>query len=176
MPELADPRLEAFARNLALGMKQHEAYEKAGFAPDPTRSNAAKKAKTRAVVERVAEIQADAAAQTILAVGDISALSGERLLRLGASKAVAQNNLPALIQAGKAIGEADGSIKALDPRATEDMSVDELCRRLEQTSGLSSTLFRSMLADDFSDPVQQQAEEDVRSRLGGRHLREVFKP
>lgn len=54
MPILSDPRHERFAQNLAAGMKQGEAYEKAGFKAN--RGNAARLNADENIRTRVAEI------------------------------------------------------------------------------------------------------------------------
>lgn len=54
MPVLSDPRHERFAQNLAGGMKQGEAYEKAGYKPDG--GAASRLSNNVNVSQRVAEI------------------------------------------------------------------------------------------------------------------------
>lgn len=173
MAELKDARLEQFARNLALGMKQHEAYAKAGYAPDPSRSNAAKKAKTRAVRERVAELQAEQEVERRLVVGAGDDLSGAELAMLAAQMARAQSNPAALAAVAKIVGVADGSLREAD--ASDLPSPQELAGKLSRLSGLDERFWRCMIGPtDFEDADYEDAAKWVSARLKGRPLAALF--
>ena len=85
MPALKDPRRESFCQSVARGQALHIAYEGAGFAKDPGRSNSSKLAKVQAVAARISEIQAELAMERRLAVGDVEEMSGEQMAKLAAS-------------------------------------------------------------------------------------------
>lgn len=57
MPAHRNPKMEAFANNLARGMKQGIAYEKAGYARNA--GAASRQSKDPAIVDRVAEIKGE---------------------------------------------------------------------------------------------------------------------
>lgn len=76
MAVLANPKHERFAQLLAKGMKQHEAYEEAGFKPsEPHASRLASSGKVQA---RVAEILERAAIRAEITVASIT----EKLLAI----------------------------------------------------------------------------------------------
>lgn len=72
MPILSDPRHERFAQNLAAGMKQGEAYEKAGYKAN--RGNAARLNADESIRQRLAEIMK--ARETF--IQDVSAVAVEK--------------------------------------------------------------------------------------------------
>lgn len=66
MPVLSNPRHERFAQEYATGQSADAAYEAAGYKPD--RGNAARLTAKDSISQRVAELQAQMAAQTVKAV------------------------------------------------------------------------------------------------------------
>lgn len=84
MPILSDPRHERFAQNLAAGMKQGEAYEKAGYKPND--GNAGRLNRNEQVRTRLAEILKSR--ETF--IQDVSAVAVEKA---GLSKAWVLNTL-----------------------------------------------------------------------------------
>ena len=78
MAVLANPKHERFAQELARGRTQIEAYEQAGYQPNP--SAASRLSDDVKICERVAEIQERAAIRTEITVADITS----RLLAIAA--------------------------------------------------------------------------------------------
>lgn len=114
MSELADKRKEQFARLLAAGMAQAEAYVKAGFrAAD--RSNASKAARAEDVIIRVEEIRAEETVRQARLKQERGDLSGHEELKRAAAGAAASGNWSAAVTAYKALGEADGSLAEIGP-------------------------------------------------------------
>jgi hypothetical protein len=112
MAELPDKRKEQFCRLLSTGMKQAEAYVKAGYrAAD--RSNASKLAREPEIVQRVAELQGEEAqrqAELRVAAGEQSSLDE---LKRAIAGAATSGNWAAVVAGSKVLGEADGSFDAI---------------------------------------------------------------
>jgi hypothetical protein len=108
MAALSDPRLEAFCQNLALGLDQHIAHERAGYSKDPSRSNSAKLAKKQAVVARVSEIKAEMEAQRKLATGGADGFTAKSLVGQAVGMALAQGDPQVLASIAKFLD--DGSL------------------------------------------------------------------
>jgi alkylation response protein AidB-like acyl-CoA dehydrogenase len=103
---LKDPRLEAFAQGLALGLDVHVAHERAGFAKDPSRSNSSKAARKQAVVDRVAEIKAELEAQRKLATGGADGFTAKSLVAQAVGMALAQGDPQVLASIAKFLDDA----------------------------------------------------------------------
>jgi hypothetical protein len=153
-------RYEKLAQLLALGMDANKAYQQAGFAPD--RSNAAKAAKRPDVAARVRELIEAEEQRLAQARGDGVTETGEQLLRLAAQRALATGNLVALVQAGKQIGESDGSLDALAPNGTDDRSPEELCRSLDKHGPVAALAGRMLFVPvDFKPANAGDADIDL---------------
>ena len=117
MAELPDRRKEQFARLLAAGMKQAEAYVKAGYrAAD--RSNASKAANAADVVTRVEELEAEETIRQARLKQERGDLSGLEELKKAISGASAAGNWAAVVSGAKVLGDADGSLEALGAEAS----------------------------------------------------------
>ena len=157
MPELDSPKYERLALFLSQGMSAHEAYRQAGFRPD--RSNAAKASKRPDVVARVQEMIAAEEQRLAQARGDGVTKTGEQLLRMAAQKALASNNLVALVQAGKQIGEADGSLDALASGAANAPSSAEIIRELDKFGPVEGLVGRMLYSPtNFKRPAADDAD------------------
>ncbi|MGH7016185.1 MAG: hypothetical protein ACRED8_03760 [Caulobacteraceae bacterium] len=96
MPELQNPKHEAFAKARSRGVRLQDAYEEAGYAPD--RSHAARLASRPEIAERIAELRHDRLqADPITIIGTLMRIAGE-LMR--------QGTVPAYKEARAALVEA----------------------------------------------------------------------
>lgn len=71
MPTLENRKHELFAQAVAKGMNATEAYSKAGYAPNPTGSNAARLIGDDRILARVAELQERAAGYAALTIEEL---------------------------------------------------------------------------------------------------------
>jgi hypothetical protein len=117
MAKLVDARREQFAKLLAAGMAQGEAYQKAGYRAGD-RSNASKAARDPEIVERVAELRGEEAqrqAELRAAAGEQSGLDE---LKRAIAGAATSGNWAAVVAGAKVLGEADGSFDELGAEAS----------------------------------------------------------
>jgi hypothetical protein len=152
MAELKDTRRERFAQLLSLGMDALKAHGQAGYRAD--KSNASKLARRPDVAARVEELVAAEEQRLAQARGDGASETGEQLLRLAAQKAIATGNLVALVQAGKQIGESDGSLDALSN--DREQSVEEILASIDRHGDPLTSLAVRMIAPltSFERPVR----------------------
>lgn len=75
MPELKNVKREKFAQNLALGKTQAEAYELAGYTPNP--GNAGVLAKRKEIQERIVEINKNAGKLVEISIARVLAELGK---------------------------------------------------------------------------------------------------
>jgi phage terminase small subunit len=68
MAPLKNPRHEAFVRHLLEGKDATSAYELAGYEPDSSGANAARLSRNAKVQARVAELQSEVAATTVVTI------------------------------------------------------------------------------------------------------------
>jgi hypothetical protein len=116
-------QIEQFSRLLASGVRAVDAYERCGWKRDT--ANSARLAKDPAVRRRVAEIQRETAVEMVASGANDA--PGAELLRLAAQKAIVTGNLTALVQAGRELGAADGSLNQLQV-PDEKMSIGQMLR------------------------------------------------
>ncbi|MGH6986044.1 MAG: hypothetical protein ACRED9_04290 [Caulobacteraceae bacterium] len=96
MPELLNPRHEAFARARSRGVRLQDAYEEAGYAPD--RSHASRLAGRPEIAERIAELRHDRLqADPMTIIGTLMRIAGELM---------SQGTVPAYKEARAALVEA----------------------------------------------------------------------
>src|SRR5262245_23498152 len=107
MAELPNPQEEQFARLLAVGVKQAEAYWRAGWKKD--KANASKKALLPHIVQRVSEIQAEEARREAERRREAGEATGMDELKKALAGAVAAGQWSAAVTAAKHLAEADGS-------------------------------------------------------------------
>lgn len=173
MPALKDPRREAFCQAVARGQDLHRAHEASGFAKDPSRSNASKLARVRAVADRITEIRAELDVERRLAVGNGAGQTGLDELRRVLAGAVGSANWAAAATAAKALGVADGTLATAEPSALPEPG--ELARKLERLFGLDLRFWRCLIGpQSFSDAAYEAAAKWVEGRLKGKPLSALF--
>lgn len=126
MAELVDKRREQFAKLLAVGMRQGEAYGRAGYrAAD--RSNASKLAREPDIIQRVSELKAEEAERQAKLRMQAGERDGLTELKAATAGAVAAGNWSAAIQGAHKLAEADGSLDALGLEASrKPLSVKQM--------------------------------------------------
>jgi hypothetical protein len=112
MAALSDARLEQFCQGLALGLDQHIAHERAGYAKDVSRSNSAKLAKRQVVVQRLAEIKAEMETQRRLASGQPGEYTAKSLVTHAVGMALAQNDPQILANIAKFLDDGTLGLEA----------------------------------------------------------------
>jgi hypothetical protein len=112
MAALSDARLEQFCQGLAIGLDKHVAYERAGFAKDPSRSNSAKASKKAAIVQRVGEIKAELEAQRKLATGGADGFTAKSLVGQAVGMALAQGDPQVLASIAKFLDDGTLGMEA----------------------------------------------------------------
>ena len=129
MPVLSNPRHERMAQGLFKGKSQIEAYDEAGYSPNP--SAASRLANDVKICERVTELQGKAATRSEITVASIT----ENLMRL-AQKGEQLNEAPGLSVARAAWMDAaklNGLV--VDKSLTAQTSVEDLLDQLDGKAG-----------------------------------------
>src|SRR4029453_7319250 len=121
MAELADKRREQFCRLRSTGMKQAEAYAKAGYRTGD-RSNASKLEQQEEIAERIAELRAEEFQRQQQIRLQAAELPGIDELKRALAGAAAAGQWSAVVSAAKALAEGDGS---LDPDPAEADAAEE---------------------------------------------------
>lgn len=113
MPVLDKPKYETFARNLARGMIQEEAYEQAGFSRSS--QGASRLANNPAIMERVEEIKAERerllSVPTVYDEGDENG-HGEPLIEVTTAWVI--ERLAANVVSAQSVGNHSAANKALE--------------------------------------------------------------
>src|SRR5262249_45776718 len=146
MPELANPQEEQFACLLAVGVRQAEAYQRAGWKRD--KANASSKAREPRIVQRVAEIQAEEARKEAERRRELGEAQGIDELKRALVGAVGANQWSAAVSAAKALAEMDGSAAPSD----HEITVEEIFRRMDQLGPVASCAARMMFVKTSFGP------------------------
>jgi hypothetical protein len=159
MPELSNPMDERFARLLAVGLSQNEAYKRSGFAPD--KSNASKRSRQPEIVERIAELQAEEKARVAQLRAGVSDRSGYEELKEALKGAVGASQWSAAVSAAKHLAEMDGSAEQFAPDDRMD-SAEQILKLVDQHGPVWGTAVRMMCPKtDISNPWPDDSDISV---------------
>jgi hypothetical protein len=152
MTALRDPRLEAFAQNLAIGLDIHVAHEKAGFAKDPSRSNSSKAAKKQAVVQRVAEIRQEVETQRLLVTNGAHGFTSRSLVGESVAMARAQADPQALTAIAKILDDGTLGLEA-DRKPLEIPEILDLSKELGLHTWFNSAVLLMLMDGETGKPL-----------------------
>ncbi len=125
MPVLANAKHELFAQNRAKGMTQIDAFEASGFAPNI--GHASRLASNPLVAERVTELLAEAATETITTIYDIARqLDEDREFARGLE--APGPAITATMSKAKVLGLLTEKVEPIDIRVRHDITDVDLAR------------------------------------------------
>lgn len=129
MPILKNPKHERFAQGLAKGVSQVEAYAEAGYKPND--GHAARLAGNGRIADRVAEIQAKAAAKVEVTVASITT----RLLKIADTAEGQAQGVPGLSVARQALMDVAKLNGLVIDKTQRELSEDQMKAVLALVAG-----------------------------------------